>query len=204
MRRISGPGGRSRGEDAHRLQRVRATAPLPEGRRPGYHSSSPQSWRRGRVAQLVRALVSHTRGPGFESLRDHGNAEGPAVRGRRALRVPGPGVPRFRRSGESAPPDPWRGTSCRTPCTSPASVPCIRASSGSRTPHWHIQPMIFAGTPTTSAYAGTSCATTAPAPTKAYSPSVVPQTTVAFAPIEAPRARASADTRASATRGCAD
>jgi glycosyltransferase involved in cell wall biosynthesis len=27
--------------------------------------------RRGRVAQLVRALVSHTRGPGFESLRDH-------------------------------------------------------------------------------------------------------------------------------------
>src|SRR6266568_3919078 len=25
----------------------------------------------GRVAQLVRALVSHTRGPGFESLRDH-------------------------------------------------------------------------------------------------------------------------------------
>src|SRR5688572_33362658 len=27
--------------------------------------------RQGRVAQLVRALVSHTRGPGFESLRDH-------------------------------------------------------------------------------------------------------------------------------------
>ena len=27
--------------------------------------------RLGRVAQLVRALVSHTRGPGFESLRDH-------------------------------------------------------------------------------------------------------------------------------------
>ena len=25
----------------------------------------------GRVAQPVRALVSHTRGPGFESLRDH-------------------------------------------------------------------------------------------------------------------------------------
>ena len=25
----------------------------------------------GRVAQMVRALVSHTRGPGFDSLRDH-------------------------------------------------------------------------------------------------------------------------------------
>ena len=38
----------------------------------------------GRVAQLVRALVSHTRGPGFESLRDHfgGPVQGPAVRGR--------------------------------------------------------------------------------------------------------------------------
>ena len=30
----------------------------------------------GRVAQLVRALVSHTRGPGFESLRDHSTADG--------------------------------------------------------------------------------------------------------------------------------
>jgi hypothetical protein len=29
----------------------------------------------GRVAQLVRALVSHTRGPGFESLRDHARPE---------------------------------------------------------------------------------------------------------------------------------
>src|SRR2546423_6371749 len=27
----------------------------------------------GRVAQLVRALLSHSRGPGFESLRDHSN-----------------------------------------------------------------------------------------------------------------------------------
>src|SRR5262249_44897734 len=33
-------------------------------------ASSPSA-ARGRVAQLVRALVSHTRGPGFESLRDH-------------------------------------------------------------------------------------------------------------------------------------
>src|SRR5450432_1813988 len=31
----------------------------------------------GRVAQLVRALVSHTRGPGFESLRDHDAFEPP-------------------------------------------------------------------------------------------------------------------------------
>src|ERR1700752_337711 len=29
----------------------------------------------GRVAQLVRALVSHTRGPGFESLRDHSSSQ---------------------------------------------------------------------------------------------------------------------------------
>src|SRR5437667_11937882 len=27
----------------------------------------------GRVAQLVRALLSHSRGPGFESLRDQSN-----------------------------------------------------------------------------------------------------------------------------------
>src|SRR5450755_2124370 len=31
----------------------------------------------GRVAQLVRALVSHTRGPGFKSLRDHDAIEPP-------------------------------------------------------------------------------------------------------------------------------
>src|SRR4051812_38862247 len=34
----------------------------------------------GRVAQLVRALVSHTRGPGFESLRDHSAASRHAAR----------------------------------------------------------------------------------------------------------------------------
>ncbi len=44
-----------------------------------------------------------------------------------------------------------------------------------------------AGTPATSAYGGTSFVTTAPAPTKAYAPSVTPQTIVALAPIEAPR-----------------
>src|SRR3954465_12241570 len=59
--------------------------------------------------------------------------------------------------------------------------------SGRRSPHWHIQPMRRAGTPTTRANAGTSFATTDPAPTNAYSPSVVPQMMVAFAPMEAPR-----------------
>ena len=37
----------------------------------------------------------------------------------------------------------------------------------SRTPHSHIQPATRAGAPSTSAYAGTSCVTTAPAATKA-------------------------------------
>ncbi len=37
------------------------------------------------------------------------------------------------------------------------------------------------------AKAGTSAVTTAPAPMKAYSPRVTPQTTVALAPIVAPR-----------------
>src|SRR5688572_8803396 len=59
--------------------------------------------------------------------------------------------------------------------------------SGSRSPHWHIQPTRRAGTPTTRPYAGTSPVTTAPAPTKLYSPSVTPQITVAFAPMELPR-----------------
>src|SRR2546425_2314388 len=57
----------------------------------------------------------------------------------------------------------------------------------SRSPHWHIHPTRRAGTPTISPYAGTSEVTTAPAPMKAYSPSVTPQTMVAFAPIEPPR-----------------
>ena len=35
-------------------------------------SDADHPWRViGRVAQMVRALVSHTRGPGFDSLRDH-------------------------------------------------------------------------------------------------------------------------------------
>ena len=45
----------------------------------------------------------------------------------------------------------------------------------------------FAGTPRTTRYAPTSFVTTEPAPTIAYSLMVVPQTIVAFAPIEAPR-----------------
>jgi hypothetical protein len=44
-----------------------------------------------------------------------------------------------------------------------------------------------AGTPVTSANGGTSRVTTAPAATKACAPTATPQTTVAFAPIVAPR-----------------
>ena len=43
--------------------------------------------------------------------------------------------------------------------------------------------MIQAGTPATRACAGTSRVTTAPAATKAHSPTVTPQTMVALAPI---------------------
>ena len=57
-------------------------------------------------------------------------------------------------------------TSYRTPCIRPTPA------SGRRSPHRHIQPMRRAGTPTISAYGGTSFVTTAPAPTNAYSPSV--------------------------------
>src|SRR5690606_41077978 len=60
-------------------------------------------------------------------------------------------------------------------------------TSGRRSPQSHIQPMRRAGTPTITARAGTSPVTTAPAPTKAYSPMVAPQTMVAFAPMLAPR-----------------
>src|SRR4051812_3428286 len=60
-------------------------------------------------------------------------------------------------------------------------------ASGSRSPHWHIQPMRRAGTPAITANGGTSRMITAPAPMKQYSPSVVPHTMVALAPIEAPR-----------------
>ena len=58
---------------------------------------------------------------------------------------------------------------------------------GNRSPHWHIQPILVAGTPAISAYGGTSRVITAPAPIKQYSPSVDPQTIVALAPIDAPR-----------------
>src|SRR5665647_3465520 len=75
---------------------------------------------------------------------------------------------------------------------SPHIAHCTRTPSGTRdrsgsfSPHWHTHPTSRAGTPTTIAYAGTSRVTTAPAPTKQYSPSVFPHTIVAFAPIEAP------------------
>ena len=53
-------------------------------------------------------------------------------------------------------------------------------------PYSLIQPICLAGTPTISAYGSTSLLTTAPAPTKAYAPTVVPQTIVQFAPSVAP------------------
>src|SRR5881394_3219804 len=59
--------------------------------------------------------------------------------------------------------------------------------SFSVTPQTHTQPRLRAGAPTTSACAGTSRVTTAPAPTRQYGPRVRPHTTVAFAPRVAPR-----------------
>src|SRR5690606_4232608 len=55
-------------------------------------------------------------------------------------------------------------------------------SPRSCTPQLHIHPRCRAGTPSIKAYGGTSRFTTAPAPTKAYSPIVTPQTMVQFAP----------------------
>ena|SRR6056297_1110181 len=56
-----------------------------------------------------------------------------------------------------------------------------------RTPHSHAQPCWRAGLPYTSACAGTSLVTTAPAPINACCPIVMPQTIVALAPMLAPR-----------------
>ena len=53
-------------------------------------------------------------------------------------------------------------------------------------PNSLIQPICFAGFPTTKAYAGMVFVTTAPAPIKAYSPILCPQTIVELAPMEAP------------------
>ncbi len=46
-----------------RLEQIRTTEK--------YFAGLNSRCRKGRVAQLVRALLSHSRGPGFESLRDH-------------------------------------------------------------------------------------------------------------------------------------
>ena len=62
LRREGGPGSAS---DSRLEYRVRRARPC------GFGVRVCVSAGRGRVAQLVRALVSHTRGPGFESLRDH-------------------------------------------------------------------------------------------------------------------------------------
>src|SRR5690349_19947583 len=60
------------------------------------------------------------------------------------------------------------------------------SGAGRRSPQRHAQPAHAAGTPTTIACGATSCLTTAPAPTNAYSPIVTPQITVALAPMVAP------------------
>ena len=54
-----------------------------------------------------------------------------------------------------------------------------------RSPILLTQPVIFPGFPITNANAGTSLVTTDPEPIRAYSPMVMPQIMVAFAPIEA-------------------
>ena len=53
-------------------------------------------------------------------------------------------------------------------------------------PQSQTYPRILAGLPNTSAWRGTSFVTTAPAPTIAFSPIVIPHRIVAFAPIDAP------------------
>src|SRR5260370_32934320 len=78
----------------------------------------------------------------------------------------------------------------------PSVIRYLRAQAGhcpspvpfcNRIPQLHIHPICLAGTPPISAWSGTSRVTTAPAPTKQYFPNVMPHTTVAFAPMEAPR-----------------
>ena len=58
--------------------------------------------------------------------------------------------------------------------------PCRRA------PHSHTQSTCRAGTPSISAWGGTSVVTTAPAPIMAHAPTVWPHTMVALAPMDAP------------------
>src|SRR5438445_8412633 len=60
------------------------------------------------------------------------------------------------------------------------------SSKARLSPHWHTQPAMRAGLPITSAYAGTSLVTSAPAAIIEYSPIVLPASRMAPAPIEAP------------------
>src|SRR5699024_2370050 len=69
----------------------------------------------------------------------------------------------------------------RSPVAGHAASPSPCSGRSSRSPCRLIQPICRAGTPTTSAKAGTSRLTTAPAPTKAYGPTVVPHTMVQLA-----------------------
>ena len=121
---------------------------------------------------------------------DH--AEGEDGAGHLAAQTRGPsfglsllGVPRSV-TYTSGPPRPSSG---RTPTVDRARTrrPQLPTrSSGSRSPHSQAQPIWRPGLPTTKACGGTSRTTTAPAPTKAFSPMVTPQTTVTRAPSVAP------------------
>ena len=64
-------------------------------------------------------------------------------------------------------------------------------------PQSQTNPLIRAGFPNTSAWAGTSLVTTEPAPTRAYAPIVIPATMVEFAPMEAPSQTLVFETRSS-------
>src|SRR2546422_428761 len=101
---------------------------------------------------------------------------------------PSPGRANYpTRRGEAGRAVGWRApfdSSYGVPHTAQVALP---PDTKSRSPHWHIHPTRRAGTPTISAYAGTSDVTTAPAPMNAYSPSVTPHRMVALAPIELPR-----------------
>src|ERR1041384_6876282 len=71
-----------------------------------------------------------------------------------------------------------------------------------RWPQAQTHPDARAGFPFTRACGGTSLVTTLPAATKARSPTVTPQTTVAFAPIDAPtRTRVATSSVGNALRG---
>ena len=66
------------------------------------------------------------------------------------------------------------------------ALPLPMIGKSNLSPYSLTQPICLAGTPTTNAYGATSLLTTAPAPMKAYSPIVIPQIIVEFAPMVTP------------------